>query len=193
MGKWDKVVKNLPRRLGDDPGHEAKVLAVRDAMVADPDFEKTGVNLAREFAKVRALREPLKQVASKLQVQIDALELLLESQFENEGVTSVNIITEPVSEAVITELLEEVRAAVTRVLLERAAEENVRVQAEPYAKVVDPAAYYAFCSQHPDMVARMQYPWGSTNSDLKALLEAGEKEQPGVEAQKLVKVVLSRR
>lgn len=193
MGKWEKITKNLPRRLGDDPGHNAKVLAVRDAMAADPAFEKTGVALAREFAKCRALREPLKQVAAKLQVQIDALELLLESQFENEGVTSVNIIAEMIPDAVIDELLEEVRAAIHRMLLERAPEENVRVQAEPYAKIVNPALYQQWCLEHEDIRARMTYPWGSTNSDLKALLEAGEKEQPGVEAQKLVKVVLSRR
>lgn len=191
-GKYAHVIAKLPRFLGTEPGHQQKIDAVKEAMVNDPSFKRTAISLGRMYANLRALRDPLKQMESQLQVQIDAVDQLKTEQFEAEGTNSVNIEVEMISDEAIEKFLDELREVIKKSRLNRPQVENVRIQFEPYAQVVDKEAFRKWCLTQ-GLEAQMSLPWSVTNSLVKAMVENGDPEPPGVKAKAITKTFLSKR
>lgn len=193
-GKWSKILdqRKVKRLEMQDPAHAEKVQAIQAAMVQAEGFQRTATSLARHWATLRLLKDALNEVASGLQVELDAVNGLLIDQFEAEGTTSVNILPGRLDEGTVQGILDDVRDALVKADLSRAETENVRVQEEPYAKQVDPEVLRRWCIAN-GFQDKMVLPWATVNSLLKERFEAGEKEPDGVEPRRLVKTVLTRR
>lgn len=84
MGKYDAVIKGLPREVQGDATYREKV----DAAKAELEVEGCGP-LAEMYAELRAHKGELETQMKALNVKIAAVEEALWSAYEDAGVTSV--------------------------------------------------------------------------------------------------------
>ncbi len=152
-GKYKNVIDKLPRYLGDNPGWQSKVDAVKGVMTADPEFPITSVDLAREYTLLREEKSQLDKQVSDLNLRLEAVTQLMGEQFEKDDMPGIRIGGYAIS-----------------------------TYMEPYAQVVDPEAYRAWVLADDDLRRQMTLSWQTTNSLMKARLLEGESEPPGVTA-----------
>jgi hypothetical protein len=175
MGKpsvYAGIVDKLPDLPAQDAKFFEKVLAERSRLIADPDFDKTALNLAHAFAAAVREEDEHERAIKALHVRQEALTLMLndakdsgDPAFGAYGATD-NTVRMPDGS-------------------------NVRVQKEPYASVFDYDANRKWAIEQ-GLERKLMLPWGTINSITKDRLKAGENEPPGVKAFTKTKVVYTK-
>lgn len=163
MGKYSKVIDRLPRMAGEEPSYQEKVNAIRSEIVSEPDFQLHASTLAKRYVDIRLEKNELEEAMYEVNLRLTAVEQLLVDQYEAEGTTSLKLDSG----------------------------DNVSVQMEPYAQVVDKEAFRLWCLEE-GLANLMTIPWASTNSMTKTRLLEGEPEPPGVKAYARSKIVFKR-
>lgn len=154
MGKYAKVLAGLPRFVGAEPAYQAKVNAVKLAMVADAADDEIplhGNELARRHVLLREHKEAVEAELSDLNLQLEAVNALLADQYEVEGTSSITL----------------------------ADGQSVSVQLEPYSQVADKEAHRLWCVAN-GLERSLVLPWQTTNALAKDLLVKGEALPDGV-------------
>lgn len=159
-GKYAQVVARL-QRLSEEPTYQAKVNAVKAAIVAEEEYKPHASHLAQRYADKRIEKEAIEEVLSQCQLELTAIEQLMIDQYEVEGTSSLRLEDGP----------------------------SIGVQPEPYAQVADRERYYKWCIDE-GLGPQMQLPWQTTNSLTKERLLNGEEPPPGVTAFVRTKIVM---
>ena len=159
--KYASILAKLPRFMGEEPEYRKKVEAVADAMKAEPGFEPHAAALARTYVAFRAEKDAANDVLSEINLRIAALEALLTTQYEVEGIPSSKLLTG----------------------------ESVAIQPEPYPVVEDRDVYHQWCLDH-GYASAMALPWMTTNAITKERLLNGEPEPAGIKCYVRDKFVL---
>lgn len=161
-GKYEHVTKTLPKFLIEDP-HFRERVNKRAAELREALAGRPASALASEYRMARLRKKHFDRKKKALNVDLKALEQLLVDRYENEGIKSVTLDNGG----------------------------KVRVQQEPRAKVVDKAAFRAWCVAN-GYEEVMNLAWGTTNGIVKEYLLSGQALPPGVEAKTLDKFVYSK-
>lgn len=161
-GKYADVVGGLTR-LSPEATYQQKVEEVKRRIRDTPEFKSHASYLARLYSAKRLEKEAVEEVLYDANLELTALEQLLSDQYENEDTTSIRLDDGP----------------------------SVAVRLEPYAQVVDRAAYYNWCVEQ-GLQSQMQLPWATTNSMAKEALVNGEPLPPGVSIYAKTKVVVTK-
>ncbi len=114
-GKYDHVIADLPRIIGEEPAFQQKIDAVKREIVAREPRHAS--NFALQYAMVRRQKDKLKEELSKLEISLQAYEQLIIEQFENEATKSLTLDDG----------------------------DNIRTQPEPYLKVEDKELFRQWC------------------------------------------------
>lgn len=168
-GKYTGKVEQLPKLPAndeEDPRYQDKVDAEKSRVMRDHFQDKPPRTpaLLELYITVREARDDLKSRLKGAQLTLTALEQLVASRYETEGVTSVKLSTG----------------------------DSVRTESAPHAVVEDPVAFTAWCRKDPDLATQLTLPWPRANALTKERLIAGEPEPPGVRAYNRTKVVLTK-
>lgn len=90
-GKYAKVIDKLPRMLGTEPDYQVKVDAVKEVIKEEEGFKMWSSHLAKLYAMARLEKSLLNQQLYVLNVRIEALGQMIETQFDNESVSKINL------------------------------------------------------------------------------------------------------
>lgn len=156
-GKYAGVTGNLPRTFTTDPKHQELV----DAEKARIGTAHTPVELAERYRQLRTQKREFDELASALQVQIDAVSQVLADVYEHQGISSLKLVDGS----------------------------SVSVQEEPYARVTDKEAFRLWCVAN-GLERSLVLPWQTANGLVKERLLEGEPEPDGVEAFAVRRLVL---
>lgn len=173
-GKWGKIIDSLPKYLGteDKPGYQDRVNAVKTDIVAkvreETEMPPSATGLCNAYAEFYEKKEELEDAVSACNLQMEALRQLMVDQFEVEGIEGG-----------------------LRFSLDTADKRVIRVQAEPYAQLVDPDANRQWVIE-TGLERSLRLPWQTLNAIMKKNLDAGQPEPPGVKAYAKYKVVFNR-
>lgn len=89
MGKYDSVIKKLPREM---PGGEPKFREKVEARKREIGAETVSLSgLAQSYKQLRSEKDKIGEEESALNVEIAAIEELMHTAFEAEGLTSVKL------------------------------------------------------------------------------------------------------
>jgi hypothetical protein len=169
-GKYAHITPTLPRLPAfdeEDPKYQDKVDAKKRQLLAgDPEngiapIRRHASALAEHYADVREYRDLLKQKLKEVNIEVDATVQLLTEQYEAEGITALTL-----SDGAV-----------------------IRLQAEPYAQIKDPAKVREWALNDPDLRNKVTLHWQTLNGVVKELLLQGENPPEGVEAYTKVKAV----
>jgi hypothetical protein len=147
LGKYTAVLRGLPTYQGEDASFTEKVIKKR--LTFGP---LTATIAAAGYAAARAKKDIADEEMSKINVEVAAWEEAMHEAFEQEGVSSVRLVTG----------------------------ESVSTYPEPYAQIADSRAFRAWCEEQEDLKDRLQLAWATTNSIAKERLLAGEEPPPGI-------------
>lgn len=166
-GKYADVIVGLKPRPADDLTWQAKV----DAEKQDTYAGFSTSDLASEYIDMRALKARIEGELSRVNLSLEAVsQMLISTQEEGEGDWG--------------------RYGVKDNALRLSSGETLRVQTEPYAKVVDKEAFRQWCVDHG--YERQLQLWPTTmNAIVKERLLAGENEPAGTEAYSYSKIVFN--
>jgi hypothetical protein len=166
--KYDAVLPGLPKLPPADAGRQEQVDRVKEAVVhRDP------VGMADDYVALREKKDALKAQLSRLEVMIDAYEQLLAASQED-GADGWG------------------RYGVKANALRLPTGDTIRIQPEPYGKVVDKETFRLWCLANG--YERQLQLWPSTtNAVVRERLLRGEPEPDGTEAYAYTKVVLVRK
>jgi hypothetical protein len=160
-GKYVHVIDKLPRLLGEEPAYQQKVDAVKESMLADPDFINSATALAKEYCELREEKDDKEAELELIRLHLEAVSQLMIARFEQEDVTGVRT---PLG--------------------------SVSYHLEPYARVEDPQKFYAYVQQDEDLKRKLTLNWQTINAISKDSLLKGEPEPPGVTTYSKVKIRL---
>lgn len=163
QGKYDEVLPNLPKLLAEAPRQEKIDQEKAKVVVREPSL------MAESYIALRAAKDGLKAQLSSVELKIEAYEqLLTESQENQEDGWG--------------------RYGVKDNALRLPTGDTIRIQPEPYGKVVDKEAFRLWCIANG--YERQLQLWPSTmNALVKERLLAGEPEPDGTEAFSYTKIV----
>jgi hypothetical protein len=150
-GKYKGIV--LPRMLNVKPSYLDKVLALKEEIVHDPEFQQRASTIAHTYAELRREAERKSAELSELKLRLTAVMLLMIDQFENEQESGLTLMNG----------------------------DKVRWNPEPSLIVTDKEAFRQWCltaGVERDMVL----PWGKANKLIKDMLMEGVELPPGAEA-----------
>jgi hypothetical protein len=165
MGKWDEYTKTLPKADPlEDKGQDyvGRVLAERRRQVAEElkgDVELGGV--ARLYRRLRAELKEAEETVSGINLQLRAVEGLLEQAFEQADVSSL-----------------------------KQDGDSVRVELEPVPKVENKEALGVWLRSDPDLERLLTLNHQTLASLVKERLQAGE-DTPGVLVKSRTKFVFT--
>ena len=142
----------LRRMVGVKPSYYAKVLALKEEIVADPEFQRWATTIAQTYADLRHEAEAAARVLSDVKLRLAAVMLLMIDQFEVESIKGLTL----------------------------ASRDKVRWQPEPHLVVTDKEAFRLWCLAN-GFERDMVLPWGKANKHVKDMLASGEAEPPGSE------------
>jgi hypothetical protein len=164
-GKYDAVLPGLPKLPPSDLDRQEKIEQAKREIT-----NRDAVALADGYIKLRAVKDEYNEVLSTINLRIEAYEQLLaesqEAKAEGWG-----------------------RYGVKENALRLPTGDTVRIQLEPYGKVVDKDTFREWCLEHG--YGNQLQLWPSTmNAIVKERLLAGEPEPDGTEAYAYTKIVL---
>ena len=140
----------LPRMIGVKPSYYERVVALRDEIVQDPDFQRQAGSLAQTYAALRREANARAAELSEIKLRLAAVTLLMTNQFEAEGESGVRLTNG----------------------------DAIRVQPEPHLVVMDKDTFRQWCIKQ-GFEQSMVLPWGMANRIVKDMLGHGEPEPPG--------------
>lgn len=150
-GKYQGLI--LPRMIGGvNPSYYEKVLALKDEIERDPEFQRQAGTIAHTYAALRREAEAKTAELSELKLRLTAVMLLMIDQFENEGETGLTLDTG----------------------------DKVRWNPEPHLVVTDKEAFRQWCLSQ-GLERSMTLPWMTANKMVKQMLLDGAGEPPGAE------------
>lgn len=153
----------LPRMIGVKPSYYAKVMQLKEQIVADPEFQQHASSIAQTYGELRREAEDAARTLSDVKLRLAAVMLLMIDQFEAENVRGITLKNY----------------------------DKVRWQPEPHLVVTDKEEFRKWCLANGfehDMVL----PWGKANKHVKDMLVNGESEPPGAECYMRPKVVFEK-
>lgn len=150
MGKYDEVVDGLPSLTRSTPRSERVQELMNEFHEKYPEIP----DLAYEFAMERATKSELDKQLSAVKEKIEALTVLLVSQFETDQITMVKLETTG---------------------------QTVSVQTKPHAIVKDKETFRLWCIKE-GMENEMHLHPSTTSALVKEKLLQGEPEPAGIEA-----------
>lgn len=159
MGKYQDVVKDLPRFISDKPEYQARVDLMKATIRAD--FGTGAAAMAALYRSLKTDEDVLKEQEKQLNLKMEATRQLIGDVFEAEGIHSLSL-----GEGGL-----------------------VYTQPEPYAQYEDKEAYRNYCLGSAALAPMMMVPWQTTNAMLKERLLNGDAPEPGIKAFVIVKVV----
>lgn len=170
-GTYDAILPDLKPRPIEDPGWQAKVDNEKARITTEDSGPNNAPLLVQHYALARAEKELKAAELAIINVRVAALEqLLTESQDHgDEGWGQYGVADNA---------------------LRLPDGSTVRIQKEPYGKVVDKEAFRLWCIENGYGDQLMLWP-STTNLVVKERLLAGEPEPAGIEAFFLTKVVFS--
>lgn len=149
-GKYKGI--ELPRMIGVKPSYYEKVMALKEEITRDPEFQRYASTIARTYAELRREAEVKAAELSELKLRLTAVMLLMIDQFEAEGETGLTL----------------------------ANGDKVRWNPEPHLFVTDKEAFRQWCVSS-GLERDMTLPWGKANKLVKDMLVEGEETPPGTE------------
>jgi hypothetical protein len=153
----------LRRMVGVKPSYYARVLAIKEEIEADPEFQRYASTIARTYAELRREAEVKASALSELKLRLTAVMLLMIDQFEAEGESGLTMKNG----------------------------DKVRWQPEPHLIVTDKEQFRQWCiEQH--LERDMVLSWGRANKLVKDMLVDGQPEPPGAECFMRPKVFFSK-
>jgi len=152
VGKYDRVLKELPRLPVERTDYQARVDLAKDAVREALGRPATTSELADTFVKLRREKDDLNEQMSALNLKIEAIEQLTVAAFEAEDVQS----------------------------LKMADGASVSVQIAPYAGVKDKETFRLWCLEQ-GFAHEMHLHPSTTQGLVKERLLSGEANPPGVE------------
>lgn len=160
-GKYAKFKGQLPKFI--EPASDDRKLKLLN--IKDNIKQRAASKLAEKYEVVRLQKEMLKDKASEVQLELDAITELLIQAYEDEGITSLTMGTGTGA--------------------------SVRVQVEPYPQVHDREAFRQWCID--EQLERSMHLHSATTSALvKERLINGKPEPPGVKTFMKDKIVYSK-
>lgn len=160
-GKYKGIT--LPRMVGIKPSYYERVLALKEEVQCDPEFQRYAGTIARTYVELRREAEAKAVELSELKLRLSAVMLLMIEQLEVEGESGITLRNG----------------------------DRVRWQPEPHLIVADKEQFRLWClSQH--LERDMVLPWGKANKLVKDMLVAGEPEPPGAECFVRPKVIFTK-
>lgn len=162
MGKWDEVLKDVPRLDEHDASKREKINSAKRAIMAETEYKANSAFLAHQYVAMRSAKEEIEAELSEAEIQLAAITELMDAQFDADGNTFLR--------------LDNGKA--------------VGVYTEPHAIVEDKEALKEWWHEQ-GLDNLLQVPWGTMNGLLKQRLENGAPKIPGVGYLKKVKVRLS--
>jgi hypothetical protein len=160
-GKYKGI--ELPRLIGVKPAYYDKVMGLKEAITADPEFQRYASTIARTYAELRREVDAKAAELSEIKLRLAAVMLLMIDQLEVEGETGMTL----------------------------ANGDKIRWQPEPHLVVTDKEAFRVWCQQN-GLEREMTVPWGKANKLVKEMLVNGEVEPTGAECYMRPKIVFSR-
>jgi hypothetical protein len=163
-GKYAHLIKLLPKFYGAEAAtRQDKINELKQRIELQPDFLRQGAALAKNWVKLRLVKDALKAQLSEVSIQLDAVTQLMDTQFEVESTTAITL--EGLG--------------------------NVRTQLEPYAQVMDPEACRLWCLAN-GFERKMTLNWQTLNSEMKQRMLDGHDLPDGVKPFALVKPVFTK-
>lgn len=161
--KYEALFGRLTRVLGTEPEYQEKINAIKDILIAHPDFVRQGSAIAKRYTELRREKDLLKRHLSDVQTELDAVEQLMESQFEVEGTTSIRLSNG----------------------------DKIRIEPGIHGKVIDHEAFRQWCLQDEDLSKKLTLHSSTVASIIKEMLMEGLAEPPGTQAVVWNKVVFT--
>ena len=149
-GKYKGLV--LPRMIGVKPSYYDKVMALKDEIERDPEFQRQAGTIAATYAELRREAEAKAAELSELKLRLTAVMLLMIDQFENEGESGL--------------------------VMQNG--DKIRWNPEPHLVVTDKEAFRQWCVKQ-GLERSMHLAWGTANKMVKQMLIDGAGEPPGAE------------
>ncbi len=147
-GKYKDIT--LPRMIGIKPSYLDKVNALKEQIIADPQFQQHASTIAWTYADLRREAEAKAAELSEIKLRLSAVMLLMVDQFEVEGESGVTL----------------------------ANHDKINIHTEPHLIVTDKEAFREWCINN-GLEREMVLPWGKANKMLKLMLLDGRPEPPG--------------
>lgn len=164
MGKYDALIPRLPKGQPEDLNYQAKVQRFKDTVT-----DRSTLALATQYIKARTVIEDIKAELYMMNVELAALEQLLEESQQN-GAELWGLY------------------GVKENALRLPDGSTIRVQLEPYGQVQDKERFRLWCIYNG--YERQMHIWPSTmNAIVKERLVQGEPEPDGCTAFVKTKVV----
>ena len=153
----------LPRMIGVKPSYFAKVLQLKERIVADPEFQRYASTIAQTYCDLRREAEEKSKALSDVKLRLAAVMLLMIDQFEAEDVKGMTMSNF----------------------------DKVRWQPEPHLVVVDKEAFRRWCLDN-GLERDMVLPWSKANKLVKDMLVSGAAEPQGAECYMRPKIVFTK-
>lgn len=160
-GKYKGIV--LPRMIGVKPSYYEKVIALKEEIEADPEFQRQAGTIAQTYAALRREADAVAAHFSEVKLRLEAVKLLMLDQFENEGETGLVLRNG----------------------------DKVRWNPEPHLVVTNKEEFRQWCLKQK-LESEMVLPWGTANKIVKQMLIDGVGEPPGAECFMRPKVSFSK-
>ena len=160
-GKYKGVT--LPRMVGVKPSYYDKVLALKEEIATDPEFQRHATEITWAYVHLRREVEEKAEELSEMRLRLAATMLLMFDQLECEGVDSVTL----------------------------ANRDKVRVDVQPHLIITDKPEFRQWCVEE-GLSGLMSLPWGTANKLVKQMLVDGLPEPPGAACWARPKVIFSR-
>jgi hypothetical protein len=160
-GKYKGAV--LPKMVGIKPTYYDRVLALKEEIENDPDFQRHASSIALTYADLRREAERKAAELSDLKLRTAAAMLLMLEQYEVEGTTGLTLKNG----------------------------DKIRWQPEPHLVITDKETFRQWCLKQ-GLDRQMVLPWGTANKMAKEMLLSGHPEAEGAELYMRPKVVFER-
>jgi hypothetical protein len=160
-GKYKGAI--LPRMIGVKPSYYDKVMALKEEIENDPDFQRQAASIALTYAELRREAERKAAELSELKLRVAAAMLLMLDQYEVEGTKGLTLNNG----------------------------DKIRWQPEPHLVVTDKETFRQWCLKQ-GLEREMVLPWGKANKMAKEMLLSGHPEADGAELFMRPKVVFEK-
>lgn len=200
-GKYAKIINQLPRTLGTDPGFQDKVNAMKEEILREslpedpPTVEPESVEIEMRIQRVKSDLAELNNlllrsangrrqayVLARVYRRLRYVKDILEKQSEKE----LNVMLEAYTQLIVDQYEVE---GTSSIHLDTG--ESVSVHYEPYASVHDRDKLRQWVIDS-GLERSMSLAWATLNSMTKERLLKGESEPDGVKAYAMPKIVLRR-
>lgn len=160
-GKYKDIT--LPRMVGIKPGYYEKVVALKEEIQADPEFQRHATEIAWTYVHLRREVDAASEELAEMKLRLMATTLLMCDQLECEGIDAVTL----------------------------ANRDKVRIDVQPHLIVTDAPEFRRWCVGQ-GLENLMSLPWGTANRLVKQMLIDGLPEPPGASCWARQRVIFSR-